>query len=253
MDYGFWSHALLWLIGAMAAVGALGTALAFWSLGRSGLPQGLIPLERRHRGVDDVGQRRLALPRRRPPHPARDARACCSCEISSDEGMKCSREPMRRASSSRGTRSSTKTTPVGVAAADAIAVAAGERRAGHHHSPRRVAQRRGDDVEPRHPIVVVERDRRPPSWRRSPRDAGRRRRRTAVRGAAPAPDPTTDLPEPLGPMTTMRVGAPGLCGARHSALREAGSGRGTPERGLGHDGHGSRTPRRRVTPGSVRV
>ncbi|MFE5407941.1 hypothetical protein [Microbacterium sp. NPDC056569] len=36
MDYGFWSHALLWLIGAMAAVGALGTVLAFWSLGRQG-------------------------------------------------------------------------------------------------------------------------------------------------------------------------------------------------------------------------
>lgn len=34
MDYGFWSHALLWLIGAMAAVGALGTVLAFWSMGR---------------------------------------------------------------------------------------------------------------------------------------------------------------------------------------------------------------------------
>ncbi|MEI3847317.1 MULTISPECIES: hypothetical protein [unclassified Microbacterium] len=34
MEYGFWSHALLWLIGAMAAVGALGTALAFWGLGR---------------------------------------------------------------------------------------------------------------------------------------------------------------------------------------------------------------------------
>ncbi|WP_275575836.1 MULTISPECIES: hypothetical protein [unclassified Microbacterium] len=36
MDYGFLSHALLWLIGAMAAVGALLTALAFWSLGRQG-------------------------------------------------------------------------------------------------------------------------------------------------------------------------------------------------------------------------
>jgi hypothetical protein len=35
MDYGFLSHALLWLIGAMAAVGALLTIGAFWSLGRS--------------------------------------------------------------------------------------------------------------------------------------------------------------------------------------------------------------------------
>ena len=34
MDYGFWSHALLWLIGAMAAVGGLGLVLAFWRLGR---------------------------------------------------------------------------------------------------------------------------------------------------------------------------------------------------------------------------
>jgi hypothetical protein len=36
MDYGFWSHAILWLIGAMAAVGAVGVVLAFWSLGRQG-------------------------------------------------------------------------------------------------------------------------------------------------------------------------------------------------------------------------
>ena len=35
MDYGFLSHALLWLIGAMAAVGAVLTIGAFWSLGRS--------------------------------------------------------------------------------------------------------------------------------------------------------------------------------------------------------------------------
>jgi hypothetical protein len=34
MEYGFLSHALLWLIGAMALVGAIGTTLAFWSLGR---------------------------------------------------------------------------------------------------------------------------------------------------------------------------------------------------------------------------
>lgn len=35
MDYGFLSHALLWLIGAMAAVGALLTIGAFWSMGRA--------------------------------------------------------------------------------------------------------------------------------------------------------------------------------------------------------------------------
>ncbi|WP_273541856.1 hypothetical protein [Microbacterium cremeum] len=34
MEYGFLTHALLWLIGAMAALGALGTVLAFWGLGR---------------------------------------------------------------------------------------------------------------------------------------------------------------------------------------------------------------------------
>lgn len=34
MDYGFWSHALLWLIGGIAAVGGVGTVLAFWGLGR---------------------------------------------------------------------------------------------------------------------------------------------------------------------------------------------------------------------------
>ncbi|MET0734366.1 MAG: hypothetical protein ABWY55_01780 [Microbacterium sp.] len=36
MDYGFLSHALLWLIGGLAALGALLTAGAFWSMGRSG-------------------------------------------------------------------------------------------------------------------------------------------------------------------------------------------------------------------------
>ena len=35
MDYGFLSHALLWLIGAMAALGALLTAGALWSMGRA--------------------------------------------------------------------------------------------------------------------------------------------------------------------------------------------------------------------------
>lgn len=34
MEYGFWSHALLWLIGAMAAIGGLGVILSFWGLGR---------------------------------------------------------------------------------------------------------------------------------------------------------------------------------------------------------------------------
>ena len=36
MDYGFLSHALLWLIGAMAALGAVLTIGAFWSMGRAG-------------------------------------------------------------------------------------------------------------------------------------------------------------------------------------------------------------------------
>lgn len=35
MDYGFASHVLLWLIGALAAVGFLLTVVGFWSLGRS--------------------------------------------------------------------------------------------------------------------------------------------------------------------------------------------------------------------------
>lgn len=34
MDYGFWSHALLWLIGAMAVVGGVLTSMALWSMGR---------------------------------------------------------------------------------------------------------------------------------------------------------------------------------------------------------------------------
>ncbi|WP_262985912.1 hypothetical protein [Microbacterium jejuense] len=34
MDYGFWSHALLWLIGAITLVGGVGMVLAFWGLGR---------------------------------------------------------------------------------------------------------------------------------------------------------------------------------------------------------------------------
>lgn len=36
MEYGTWSHVLLWIIGAMALVGTVGTVLAFWGLGRSG-------------------------------------------------------------------------------------------------------------------------------------------------------------------------------------------------------------------------
>jgi hypothetical protein len=35
MDYGFMSHAIFWLIGAMAALGAVLTVGAFWSLGRA--------------------------------------------------------------------------------------------------------------------------------------------------------------------------------------------------------------------------
>jgi hypothetical protein len=35
MDYGFASHVLLWLIGGLAALGALLTVFGFWSLGRS--------------------------------------------------------------------------------------------------------------------------------------------------------------------------------------------------------------------------
>lgn len=34
MDYGFASHIVLWLIGLMAVVGAVGTVLAFWTMGR---------------------------------------------------------------------------------------------------------------------------------------------------------------------------------------------------------------------------
>ena len=34
MDYGFASHVVLWVVGAIAALGLLGTVVAFWSLGR---------------------------------------------------------------------------------------------------------------------------------------------------------------------------------------------------------------------------
>lgn len=40
MEYGFLSHLLLWLIGAMAAVGAVLTVGAFWSMGRAGYRKG---------------------------------------------------------------------------------------------------------------------------------------------------------------------------------------------------------------------
>jgi len=36
MDYGFMSHALLWLVAAMSALGLIGLVGAFWSMGRSG-------------------------------------------------------------------------------------------------------------------------------------------------------------------------------------------------------------------------
>ena len=34
MEYGTASHILLWLIGLIAALGTVGTVLAFWSMGR---------------------------------------------------------------------------------------------------------------------------------------------------------------------------------------------------------------------------
>jgi hypothetical protein len=34
MDYGFASHVVLWLIGAIAALGLIGTVLGFWTMGR---------------------------------------------------------------------------------------------------------------------------------------------------------------------------------------------------------------------------
>ncbi|WP_442576273.1 hypothetical protein ACSBPH_03775 [Microbacterium sp. F51-2R] len=35
MDYGFASHIMLWVVGAIAAIGLVGTVLAFWSMGRA--------------------------------------------------------------------------------------------------------------------------------------------------------------------------------------------------------------------------
>lgn len=39
MEYGFLTHLLLWTIGAIAALGAVGTVLSFWTLGRSAYRQ----------------------------------------------------------------------------------------------------------------------------------------------------------------------------------------------------------------------
>lgn len=36
MDYGWMSHAFLWLIGALSVVASAGAVAALWSLGRSG-------------------------------------------------------------------------------------------------------------------------------------------------------------------------------------------------------------------------
>jgi hypothetical protein len=33
-DYGFASHVVLWIVGLITAVGAVGTVLAFWTMGR---------------------------------------------------------------------------------------------------------------------------------------------------------------------------------------------------------------------------
>ncbi|NYE19792.1 hypothetical protein [Microbacterium immunditiarum] len=35
MEYGFLSHVVLWIVGAIAAVGTIGTVLAIWSIGRA--------------------------------------------------------------------------------------------------------------------------------------------------------------------------------------------------------------------------
>ena len=36
MDYGWMSHALLWLVGVMSLIATVGAAAARWSMGRSG-------------------------------------------------------------------------------------------------------------------------------------------------------------------------------------------------------------------------
>jgi hypothetical protein len=35
MDYGFLSHVLVWVIGAITAIGGVGVVLAFYSIGRA--------------------------------------------------------------------------------------------------------------------------------------------------------------------------------------------------------------------------
>jgi len=40
MEYGFISHALVWLIGAMTACAALGAVGALWAMGRQGYKKG---------------------------------------------------------------------------------------------------------------------------------------------------------------------------------------------------------------------
>lgn len=36
MEYGWMTHAFVWLIGAMSVVATVGAAAALWSMGRSG-------------------------------------------------------------------------------------------------------------------------------------------------------------------------------------------------------------------------
>ncbi|GAA3914989.1 hypothetical protein GCM10022382_21530 [Microbacterium invictum] len=36
MDYGWMTHLIFWIIGAMAVVGGIGAIGAMWSMGRSG-------------------------------------------------------------------------------------------------------------------------------------------------------------------------------------------------------------------------
>ncbi|MCR2791520.1 hypothetical protein NQ156_00395 [Microbacterium sp. zg.Y625] len=40
MEYGFISHALVWLIGGLTALAAVGTVGALWSMGRQGYKKG---------------------------------------------------------------------------------------------------------------------------------------------------------------------------------------------------------------------
>ncbi|MEZ3159616.1 hypothetical protein AB1K54_03620 [Microbacterium sp. BWT-B31] len=34
MEYGFATHLLVWVVGLIAALGTVGTVVAFWSMGR---------------------------------------------------------------------------------------------------------------------------------------------------------------------------------------------------------------------------